>query len=281
MINFIRKVTAVVFGFLFAVIADSEQPVKENYIEPVSTVRYILADAYFHAQGITTDGEYYYFSSNTGLLKTELDAETMVKLNPLAIPARLMLEGCDHLGGISYYNGKIYATTEDSGRFNHLYLIAYDCETLKAVNYKALPLEKHENGAPWCAVDKETGIVYSARRDRFEELNAYNADTLEYMYSVPVTGQPHKIQGGEIYNGILYCSASRQNQAVFAVELSSGKGKLLFERNLADGAEGEGLTILPGEDGAFFRILDIPPLRLGVNLRSYAFNPESIDFGSE
>lgn len=280
MINFIRKVTAVLFGFLFTVIADSEQPVKENYIEPVSTVRYILADAYFHAQGITTDGEYYYFSSNTGLLKTELDAETVVKLNPLAIPAKLMLEGCNHLGGISYYNGKIYATTEDSGRFNHLYLIAYDSETLKAVNYKALPLEKHENGAPWCAVDKETGIVYSARRDRFEELNAYNADTLEYMYSVPVTGQPHKIQGGEIYNGILYCSASRQNQAVFAVELSSGKGKLLFERNLADGAEGEGLTILPGEDGAFFRILDIPPLRLGVNLRSYAFDPETIDFGS-
>ena len=261
---------------IMLLVTNSDIPEHAEYIEPVSTETFVVADAYMRCQGITTDGEYYYFSGNTCLTKTELDGVTVVEQNMLAIPAELVLKGCSHIGGITYYAGRIYATAEDSGKFENLYMIAYDCHTLKPVKFKALPLENHENGAPWCAADKENGVIYSARRDSFEELNVYDAETMELLRTLPVTGKPHKIQGGEVYDGILYCSASRQNKAIFAVNLETGESQIVFERMLNDDAEGEGLTILPGEDGAFFRILDIATVRLGVNLRSYSFDPDTL-----
>lgn len=276
--NALRSSCALIFACVTLLVNNSDIPEKDNYLEPVSTTTYTLVDAFFHGQGITTDGEYYYFSSNIGLLKTELDGETVVEQNLIALPSELMLLGCNHIGGISYYDGKIYATTEDSGSFEHLYMIAFSAHTLEPLYSKALPLENHENGAPWCAADSEKGVIYSARRDRFVELNAYDPNTLELLCTIPVTGEPHKIQGGEVYDGVLYCSASRGNQEIFAVNLSTGEARVVLERNLNDGAEGEGLTVLKGEDGAFFRVLDIATLRLGSNLRSYAFEPDLVEW---
>lgn len=278
LINFFRKFFSIVFVFVTLIVNNADTPQKEEFIEPVETETFILMDALMHGQGITTDGEYYYFSSICGLIKTKLDGGTRVAQNTVAIPLELMLKGCDHIGGISYMNGYVYASVEDSKVFQNLYLIKYDAKTLKAVQYQAMPTEKHPQGAPWCVADKENNVIYSARQDHFEELNVYDADTLEYLYSMPVSGQPHKIQGGEIYNGVLYCSASRQNGAVFAINLKTGEGKLIMERALNDDAEGEGMTIVTDESGVYFVMLDVATVRLGVNMRKYAFDPDSIEW---
>lgn len=235
-------------------------------------------DALMHGQGVTTDGEYFYFSSLMGLIKTELDGETRVAQNTIALPLELIKKGCDHIGGISYMNGYVYATTEDSKVFENLYLIKYDAQTLKAVEYRAMPIEKHEGGAPWCIADKERNVIYSARCDSFEELNVYDADTLEYLYSTPVTGKPDNIQGGEIYDDVLYCASSRLNGAVYAINLKTGEGKLIMERAFNDDAEGEGLTIITDNSGVYFVMLDVASLRLGVNLRWYSFDPSSVQW---
>lgn len=162
-------------------VTNSDIPKKESFLEPLNTTAYILVDAFFHGQGITTDGAYYYFSSNLGLVKTELDGETVVEQNSLALPAELILKGCNHIGGISYYDGRIFATTEDSGSFEQLYMLAFDCDTLEPLYYTRLCRSKTTKTAPpRCAADSERGVIYSARRDRFDELNAYDPASVEW-----------------------------------------------------------------------------------------------------
>lgn len=275
MLNTVLRILKAPFFLLIALtviyVNNGDLPAKEDFLEPQSTQTFALLDALFRAQGVTDDGEYFYFSWNYGLMKTEQDGETVVRQNLCAIPFDLLKLGCKHIGGITYYNGKVYATIEDSKVFKHLYMARYDAETLKLIDYKALPLEHHENGAPWCVANPDEGVIYSARRDRLEELNVYDAETMEFLRTVPLTSDfpVHKVQGGDMYNGTLYLSVSRDKHAVFSVDVSTGEVKIAFERNLADGSEGEGMTVLPMDDGSLFHVLDIAKIKLGVHLRHY------------
>jgi len=226
-------------------------------------------------QGITTDGESFYFSWNLGLTKTDLTGKNIRKQNLIAIPPTLLLKGCSHIGGISYYDGKIYCAIEDSKVFENLYLAVYDAKTLRLLQYKAVVLEDHEFGIPWCAADQDTGLVYSARRDRITTLNVYDPDTLERTDYLELEAPVHKVQGGEVRDGVLYLAVSREEQAIFAVRLATGQVRKVFGRFLG-GAEGEGITILPMENGAFFHVLDVGENKVNVHLRSYAFDPASL-----
>lgn len=278
----LKKLFALLTSIFAFIIPNMEPNEKPDYLEPVEVKDFVLLDAFARGQCITTDGEYFYYSGTFGLLKTELDGSEIVTSNLVAIPPELILKGCRHIGGISYYNGKIYGTFEDSKVFENLYLAVFDAETLELLQYAPVPLDKHEFGIPWCVVDKDTGLVYSARRDRITSINVYDPDTLEFLYELELDVKEgefiHKIQGGEIHDGILYLAASREQQAIFGVNLATGQAMKLFDRNLADNSEGEGLTILPSENGAFFHILDIGPLSLNVHLRSYAFDPSTIEW---
>lgn len=271
-----KKIISLVFALFILIMNAAETPAPENFYEPISTQSFALTDALFRGQGITTDGEHYYFSYNFGIMKTKLDAKTVVCQRAIAIPAKLLLKGCDHIGGISYANGYIYATTEDSKVFENLYMLKFDAETLECVDYKELPAQHHENGAPWCVADPEKNVVYSARRDHIEQINVYDAQTLAFKEVINLDAPVHKVQGGEMYNGILYLSVSRGSQSVFAVNLKTGEVLTAIERNLTEGSEGEGMTILPTADGALFHVLDIGSVRVGVHLRHYAFDTGSL-----
>lgn len=279
MLKKLFSILTAIFTFIIPSLESSEKP---NYLEPVEVKDFVLLDAFVRGQGMTTDSEYFYYSGTFGLLKTELDGKEIVTSNLFAIPPELLLKGCRHIGGISYYNGKLYCPIEDSKVFENLYIAVYDAETLDLIHYAPVPLEKHEKGIPWCVVDKDTGLVYSARRDHITSLNIYDSNTLEFLYELPLDVKEgesvHKIQGGEIHDGVLYLSASREQQAIFAIKLETGQAMKLIDRNLTDGTEGEGLTILQTENGAFFHVLDIGPLFLNVHLRSYAFDPATLEW---
>lgn len=256
----------------------NEGPPKPDYFEPVSTTSYTLIDAVVRAQGIANDGDSFYFSSNFGLIKTALDGVTMQAANYLAIPPKLLLLGCKHIGGITYYDGKIYAPIEDSKVFENLYICTYDAETLKFIAAYPLPLDKHENGVPWCVADPSKGYIYSARRDHITSINVYDAETMQFVKTIELNAPVHKVQGGDMYRGILYLSISRDDQAVFAVNLETGEVQKAFARNLADGAEGEGMTIIATPDGALFHVQDLAKNYLAAHLRHYAFDVDSIDW---
>ena len=273
--------------FVGAIVDYQEAPLKkENFLEPVSSQTFGLFDTYLRGQSVATDGKVYYFSSNYGLIKTELDGKTVIKSNVIAIPNELLKLGCKHIGGISYMNGKIYAPIEDSKVFQHLYITVFDAETLEPIQSYPLPLEKQENGAPWCAVDEGKNFVYTARRDEIEEINVYDADTMEYLYGIPVDYPVHKIQSGQLYEGVLYVTINRGDQAIYAINMDSqngpvGKVRKAFGRNLVDGSEGEGFAILPTEDGALFHVLDIASIRVAGHFLHYAFDPAAIDWAAE
>lgn len=268
-----RNIIALVSAALIFIAQLHELPPKDTFLEPLSTQTFTLADALFRAQGVTTDGEYFYFSWNFGLIKTELDGETEVRRNLSAIPPALLAKGCKHIGGITYLDGMIYAPIEDSGVFEHLYIARYDAATLAYIDCFALPLEHHENGVPWCVADPDRDVIYSARRDNIERINVYDARTLELLRFIELDFNPavpvHKVQGGEMYDGTLYLSVSRGTQSVFAVNPDTGETRVAFERNLFEGSEGEGMTVLPMADGSVFHILDIGAIRLSVHFRHY------------
>ncbi|NMP37143.1 MAG: hypothetical protein GX051_03315 [Clostridiales bacterium] len=251
---------------------------KPEYYAPVSEQTFYLTEALLRGQGVTNDGEHYIFSSNYGLTKTLLDGITVVKSDVVSIPDELLDLGCKHIGGISCADGVIYAPIEDSKVFENLYIAKYDSDTLECLGYKALPLDKHAEGVPWCVADAENGVVYSARCDNIEELNVYDIDTLEFIKTIPVTKTIDNIQGGEMYDGILYVSVSREKQSVYAINVVTGEVQTAFDRNLVDGCEGEGMTILPTPDGALFHVLDIESVRIAVNMKNYDFDPASIEW---
>ena len=271
----LKRVFAGFTALLSLLILHFEPVLPPDYHEDVGITDFMLLDALVRGQGVTTDGEYFYFSWNYGLTKTDLSGVKVVKENLIAIPPALLLKGCKHIGGIGYYDGKLYCPIEDSKVFENLYIAVYDARTLKLIQYKAVPLEAHEFGIPWCAVDPGTGLVYSARRDNITELNIYDPGTLEMTGTLQLNAPVHKVQGGEVYDGVLYLSVSREEQAIFAVHLATGRVRKVFGRNLG-GAEGEGMTILPTENGAFFHVLDVGANKVNVHLRAYAFDPASL-----
>lgn len=114
--------------------------------------------------------------------------------------------------------------------------------------------------------------IYTAWHDRISQLNIFEPDNLEFKGVKEIEGELHKVQGGEIYDGILYLTINRDGQTVFSVNLKTGESQIAFKRNLNAGSEGEGLTILPMSDGSFIHALDIAEPRVGIHLRHYAFD---------
>ncbi len=280
-----RKIISVLASILLAftsfiacyVNKEEDKNKHPDFYEPVSTQTFTMFDAYLRGQSVTTDGEAYYFSSNYGIIKTQLDASTVICRNVLAIPPELLKLGCKHIGGISYMDGKIYAPIEDSKVFENLYLAVYDAETLQYIKSEKLPGEYHENGVPWCVADPDNKVIYTARRDHIEVVNVFDAETLQFKRTIPIESPIHKIQGGQMYQGILYLAISRDDQAVYAVDLTNGKVRKAFARHLVKDSEGEGMAILPTQDG-LFHVLDIASVRVAVHFRHYDFDPATIQW---
>ncbi|MBR3955455.1 MAG: hypothetical protein IKJ63_08290 [Clostridia bacterium] len=246
---------------------------------------YLLLDALYRAQGVASDGEYLFFGSNefvfqcSDILKTTFAGDA-VNINPNAIPFEAKLDGCFHVGGIDYHDGKIYAAIEDSGYYNP-YIAVFDAESLALLSYKRLPIaitadgqpieEKddvnfengdirmHMDGVPWVAVDHERGVFYTAEWSEAERLNVFSLDTFEFVGFVELTNSDgenvtlHRCQGADVYGNVLYASCDiGAEQPFFAVDLDTGVMTHLFDRNLGDEAEAEGMCVVTTKDGVRF-----------------------------
>lgn len=279
-LRFLQKKTPVLLPLMALVLALSgvfELASAADRPEEVAKTMLLGADSWEHSQDITTDGESYYFSCKYGIIRTELDCKTVITRNADAIPDDFKVEyGSAHIGGISYYNGKLYCAVEDSKVFQHPLIVVYDAETLEFTGeFYHLDAQKHTKGLPWVSVNPETGIIYCASRDNSTEIMCYDTATQKYLEPIAlVNSDPdfniHKIQGGEVNGGVLYLATNDSTQAVFTVDLASGQADKLFDRNLFEGSEGEGLTILKTQDGAFIHAMDMSPIFISAYVRHYA-----------
>lgn len=189
------------------------------------------------------------------------------------IPKELSELGCNHIGGLSYYDGKIYASVEDGPTYLHSYIVIYDAETLEySGTCYSLPWELHTAGVPWCAVDVEKNYIYTAEWDDATVLNVFNLDTLDLVKTIPLSEPVDRIQGAEMFDGILYMSCDEENdmKRIFSVNVETGEVKEVFKRNVGKAVEAEDMTVITDENGnPIFCVLDRAEGRKNTNLTCY------------
>lgn len=250
--------------------------------ELIGTDTFVADQAFVMGQGIATDGKYYYTSGSlaaintTALAKFTVDDMSMEKarLNPL--PDICEKRGNNHIGGISYYNGKIYASVE-GGDTQWACIVVFDADTLKPTGeIYDLPNEKYEDGVPWCAVDPDTGYLYASMWDDAKTIYVYDVNNgMAPVKELKLTGLGiiDRIQGGEFLDGTLYLSHDIKHNGNFkrieSVNVETGEVKVVAERNVgSDNVEAEGMTFTKTADGAVMHVLDYNKL-IGVFVHHY------------
>jgi hypothetical protein len=252
----------------------------------VSTDTFILDNALIMGQGITTDGEYYYTSGTitavniTALGKFTVDGMKFVDKNINPLPDVCEKRGNNHIGGISYYNGRIYAPVEGEDGVPAC-IVVFDAETLEATGeVYDLPADAFPDGVPWCAVDGETGYLYASKWKDTKSIYVYDVnDGMKFVKELKLTGfSPIKrIQGGEFFDGTLYLSQDTNNNGkirnILSVDIETGEVAVVAERNIgSEKYEAEGMTFTRSEDGVVMHVLDYNKT-IGIFVHHY-----SVDF---
>ena len=251
----------------------------------VSEETKVLMDAYYMGQGLTNDGTYYYTSGAitalkmTALAKYNMKTMERVDLNKKPLPDVLKKRGNDHIGGISYYNGKIYAAVEDSKAYQYPCIVVFDAATLDYVTYYDVNPGRFPDGIPWLAVDSGTGMLYASAWSNASVIQQFQISAvMAHVKEIELQGLGvlDRIQGGEFYNGKLYLSADNQDSGkiknVYSVDVNTGVVKLAFTRDVGKAdVEAEDMTACLTDNGAVFHVLDYNKL-LGV----FDVNPDLI-----
>lgn len=270
---FKRVVTLISVIMLLIVGGDEKNtpaPVGADVIEKTT---YVLYDNHMSSQGVTNDGEYFYFSGKKNLGKADIETGEIFRITTNAIPDELEDMGYDHIGGLSYYDGIVYAAVEDGPDYERSCIVLYDAETLKYTGeYYPLPYDLHKEGVPWCAVDAEKNYIYTAEWTNATVLNVFNLDTFELVKTIPLSQPVDRVQGAEMYDGKLYmsCDELDGNKHVYSVDVESGIVQVEFTRNVGEAIEAEGMTVYIDEDGEpVFCVIDRGERRLSTNLTRY------------
>lgn len=248
-------------------------------IELVKTDRLLLEKAMYSGQGITTDGEYYYTSGTitamdvTGLAKWNAEDFSLVDSRLGVIPNEYKENyEFNHVGGISYYDGLIYAAVENKKKDRTL-VITYDCETLDTVSVNEVENEYLTDGIPWCAVDGDNGYVYCSPFHNVDKIVAFDIDTMEFSHYIELSETVMRIQGGEVYDGKIYLSSDNgaNTDTVYSVDVENGETQTVCERTVPGlaGNEAEGMTVFPMSDGSVIHILDYDKA-VGIYIRHYS-----------
>ncbi len=279
----IRKIWWVLtLPLLLITLLTSPKAVSTDTAELVSRDTFVFEKALLMGQGITTDGEYYYTSGSisalnlTALAKFDCKGIELVDSHINPLPKSCSKRGNNHIGGISYYDGKIYAPVE-GGDEVYACIVVFDAENLEPTGeIYDLPNEIYTDGVPWCAVDTETGYLYASKWTDIETIYVYDtADSMKLVKEIDLTGIEtiHRIQGGEFYKGTLYLSEDIQDNATFknilSVDIETGEVAVAAVRDVGgDNVEAEGMTFLETEDGAVMHVLDYNKV-IGVFIHHY------------
>lgn len=242
---------------------------------------FIMENALIMGQGITTDGEYYYTSGTITAIDVtaiaKIDARTLEvadkSINPL--PSVCKNRGNNHIGGISYYNGKIYAPVEGGDEVPAC-IVSFDAKTLKAEDVYDLSSEDFPDGVPWCAVDSETGYLYASMWSQTNKIYVYDVNNgMAFVKTIELSSPIKRIQGGEFCRGTLYLSQDSRDKGkirnILSVDVTTGEVSLVAERNVgSENYEAEGMTFTESEDGVTLHVLDYNRT-IGIFLNHYDF----------
>ena len=274
---YINRILTVFFAVIlipFSVLTHGIDLISEGERTDTAKTNVVGIGAYFRSQGITTDGETYYFSSKTTLIQTEDDTKTVINANYSAIPDELADKyGFAHIGGLSYYNGYIYAGLEDSKVWDYPIIGVYDAESLQLVKYHIMDSELITRGMPWVCVNPENGLLYCMDHSKQPtKILVYDtANEMKFVKDVALSKVVSSIQGAEFYNGILYAATNDDTQAIYKIDPESGEVSKFLDRNLTSGSEGEGMTFIIRDGKPVLVAMDMGPLFINAFVREYNF----------
>ncbi len=269
-----KKIICCISAIMLLVVgADEKDLPSPEGAEIIGKNTYVLYDYHMSSQGVTNDGEYFYFSGTKNLGKADIETGEIFLINTSPIPEVLKEKGCNHIGGLSYYNGYVYAAIEDGPDYLNSFIALYDAETLKFTGiYYELPHELHLEGVPWCAADADRGYLYTAEWSNATVLNVFSLEDMSLVKTVTLSEPIDRIQGAEMFGGKLYMSCDEENdmKRVFTLDVETGKVEPLFARNIGTAFEAEGMTVLADENGEpVFCVLDRGERRQSSNLTFY------------
>jgi len=177
----------------------------------------------FGGQGITYGSGHWYYSA------------TWWEFHPKQLPYRLWREGYlykydeefrplghnyfpyreeyDHIGGLQFWNGNIWAALEDVTYTRPR--VAIFKEDLSADLCVDLP---HQRGCPWVTLD-EGGQLYSSEFDPCDTILVYWPSLPEatLLQEIPLSHTLHNVQGGCWYRGSLYLSCDDEGKGIYRV----------------------------------------------------------------
>ena len=271
---FFKRCIALISAIMLLIVSMDERNLPSpDGAQIISKKTYVLEDYYMSNQGVTNDGTYFYFSGKKNLGKADMRTGEIFRINTSPIPQALKDLGCDHIGGLSYHNGYVYAAVEDGPEYLHPFIVLYDADTLAFTGkYYELPQPLHTEGVPWCAIDAKRGALYTAEWSDAAVLNVFSLDDLHLVKTLPLSEPIDRMQGGELYDGRLYLSCDEENdqKRVFSIDVETGDVRVEFSRNIGKAFEAEDLTIYPAEDGQpVFCVLDRGVRRRSMNLTQY------------
>lgn len=257
----------IIYPLLLLTILFTPDAVSTDSAKLIDTDTFIMDNASVMGQGITTDGEYYYTSGTltavdfTAIAKYTVDGMEFVdkKINPL--PEVCKKRGNNHIGGISYYDGKIYASVEGDDGVPAC-IVTFDTETLDALEVYDLSLEQFPDGVPWCAVDGNTGYLYASKWKDTKTIYVYDVNNdMAFVKALTLDKAIKRIQGGEFLNGTLYLSKDSHDKGkireILSVNVETGAVEVVAERNIgSEKFEAEGMTFTEDENGAVLHVLD-------------------------
>ncbi len=284
----VRKIWSVItLPLLIITLISSPIAKTTETAELISKNTFVFEKALLMGQGIATDGEYYYTSGSitalnlTALAKFTFDDMEIVKSNINPLPEKCSDRGNDHIGGISVYNGKIYASVEDSDGYNHPCIVVFECDSLEATGeIYDLPKNLYNDGVPWCAVDNETGYLYASKWNDIDKIYVYDVNSsMKFIEEIDLNGigKISRIQGGEFYNGTLFLSEDTKNNGNFknilSVNVETGKTAVAAIRDVGgEKIEAEGITFWQSADGSVMHVLDYNKV-IGIFVNHYKIYP--------
>lgn len=270
----INKILSLIFAVVlipFSILTHGIDLISANERTDYEKTNVVGIGAYFRSQGIATDGETLYFSSKTTLIRTESDAKTLVNANYFAIPDELKELGIAHIGGMSYYNGYIYAGLEDSKVWDYPIVGVFDAVTLELVEYYIMDAELITRGMPWVCVNPDNGYLYCTDHSKNPtKLLVYDtANNMNFVKSVALEESPYAIQGAEFFGGMLYAATNDDTQAIYKINPDTGATEKVLDRNLTSGSEGEGMTFMEKDGKSVIVAMDMGPLFINAFVREY------------
>ncbi|MGN1419784.1 MAG: hypothetical protein ACI4W6_10680 [Acutalibacteraceae bacterium] len=271
----IKKILSTIFALVLTVLTlttDGIDLLSQSQRSDLAKTNIVGIDAYFHSQGITTDGQNLFFSSKNTLIQTTDDTKTVISANYRAIPDELSQKyAIKHIGGLSYYNGYIYAGLEDSKKWNYPIVGVYDAKTLNLVDYYILDAKQVTRGLPWVCVNSENGLLYCCDHSRqTTKLLVYDTtDSMRFVKEISLSETVESIQGAEFYDGSILAATNNETQAIYKINPDDGSVEKLLDRNLTKFSEGEGMTVMIKDEKPVILAMDMGPLFVNAFVREY------------